>query len=347
VGVPKLSFRESLEEKVVLIDKCMACGGCVISCPIKVLEYMGERPKIVGECTTCGICARICPRYVMPWPSLEGFVFGRERRPEEEFGIHRRIVAARTRDENILRVCQDGGVVTTLLIYALKNGIIDGVILSGVGKEKPFFPIPRLAVASEEVLECAGTRYSYSPNLLALQEAIKLKKESIAFVGTPCQIHTIRKMQMFPLKKYVKALNFTIGLMCTEAFTYEGLMEKQIRGALGLYLHEIEKINIKAKVLVTTKSGEVKEIPLKDAKQYTRKTCLPCTDFSAELADISTGGLGLKDWTLTILRTEKGEEIFRGAEKEGLIETKPMEEETGALDLLIKLSKRKRLNAQA
>jgi len=154
-------------------------------------------------------------------------------------------------------------------------------------------------------------------------------------------------MQMFPLKKYVKALNFTIGLMCTEAFTYEGLMEKQIQEALGLDLRDIQKINIKAKVLITTKSGEVKEIPLKEAKQYTRKACLPCIDFSAELADISTGGLGLRDWTLTILRTEKGEEIFRGAEKEGLIETKPVEEETGTLDLLIKLSKRKRLNAQA
>jgi coenzyme F420 hydrogenase subunit beta len=72
---------------------------------------------------------------------------------------------------------------------------------------------------------------------------------------------------------------------------------------------------------------------------------LPCTDFSAELADISTGGLGLSGWTLAIIRTETGRELFKNAEKAGLIRTRPVEEEQGALNLLIKLSKKKRKTA--
>ncbi len=339
--VPKLSFEEILD-KVVSAEKCAGCAACVIVCPIGCLEYSEEKPKLVNKCTACGICAKVCPRYDFSRPAIEKFVFGRERKPEEDFGIHRRIVIAQASDKSILQVCQDGGVVTALLMFALENGLVDGAIVSGVDKDRPFYPVPRLASTPQEALECAGTRYSYSPNLLAFQEGIKQKKKSLAFVGTPCQIHALRKIEMVPLKKYSKPLRLTIGLMCTESFTYEGLMEKHFQRELGINLHDISKINIKGKVLVTSKSGETKAVPLADAKKYTRKGCLPCTDFSSELADISTGGLGLNGWTFTIIRTEKGEELFESAERKGLLKTRPVEEEKRAFDLLIKLSKRKR-----
>ncbi len=339
--VPKLSFEEILD-KVVSAEKCAGCAACVIVCPIGCLEYSEEKPKLVNKCTACGICAKVCPRYDFSRPAIEKFVFGRERKPEEDFGIHRRTVIAEASDKSILEVCQDGGVVTALLMFALENGLVDGAIVSGVDKDRPFYPVPRLASTPQEALECAGTRYSYSPNLLAFQEGIKQKKKSLAFVGTPCQIHALRKIEMVPLKKYSKPLRLTIGLMCTESFTYEGLMEKHFQRELGINLHDISKINIKGKVLVTSKSGETKAVPLADAKKYTRKGCLPCTDFSSELADISTGGLGLNGWTFTIIRTDKGEELFESAERKGLIKTRPVEEEKRAFDLLIKLSKRKR-----
>ncbi len=338
----KLSFEETLGKMVVSADRCVGCAACVISCPLKILEYAKGMPKVVGKCTSCGICVKICPRYELSSPTLESFVFGRERRPEEEFGIYRRILVARAKDKTVRKVCQDGGVVSVLLIFALEKGIIDGAAISGVSEDKPFYPVPKLASSPEEVLECAGTRYSYSPNLLAFQEGVELKKGSLVFVGTPCQIQAIRKMQMLPLKKYAEALNFTVGLMCTEVFTYEGLMEKKIQGEMGINLRDVEKINIKGKVLVTMKSREIREIPLKEAKEYAQKSCAQCHDFSAELADISAGGLGLTDWTFTVLRTEKGEELFKRAEKEGLLETKPIEQEKNALDLLVKLSRRKR-----
>jgi coenzyme F420 hydrogenase subunit beta len=342
VGIPKISFEETLEKMFVSADRCMGCTACIISCPLKILGYTEGMPKVVGKCTSCGICAQICPRYELSLPSVENFVLGRERKSNEEFGIYRRILVARAKDKDVLKVCQDGGVVSALLVFALESGIIDGAAVSGVSEDKPFYPVPKLVTSSEEVLECAGTRYSYSPNLLAFQEGVELKKESLAFVGTPCQIQAIRRMQMLPLKKYAEALNFTIGLMCTEAFTYEGLMEKKIQEELGIDLHDVKKINIKGKVLVTMKSGEVREIPLKEVKKYAQKSCALCHDFSAELADISAGGLGLTDWTFIILRTEKGEELFKRAEKEGIFETKPIKQEKKALDTLMKLSRRKR-----
>jgi len=339
--IPKMSFEESLE-KAVLPEACMGCAACVAVCPFGCLDYVNEKPEEVAECKVCGICAQVCPRYELPWSALEELTFGRERNPKEEFGVYRRIVVARTTDEDILRACQDGGVVTTLLMHALGKGRIDGAALSGTSEDRRFHPIPKLATTPAQILECAGTRYFYSPNLLAFNEGVKQKRTSIAFVGTPCQIQALRRIQMVPLRKYAERLSFAIGLMCTESFTYEGLFEKHIQAELGIDPHDIKKMNIKAKLFVATESGEDKVISLNEAKQYTRKSCLPCTDFSAELADISAGGVGLSGWTLTIIRTQKGEEIFRDVEEAGLLKTKPLEEEKRALDLLIRLSKKKR-----
>jgi len=342
MSTPKLSFEESLQKNVIFKEICAGCGACILVCPFNCLEYGEEKPNLMKKCEICGICPKVCPRYDFSQPALEKLVFERERKPEEEFGVFRRLVLAQAKDNNILQSCQDGGMVSALLTFALNNGMIDAAVVSATSREKPLYPIPRLASTPQEVLECAGTRYTYSPNLLALQEGVKLKKKNLAFVGTPCQIQAVRKVEAVPLKKYSSMLRFTIGLMCTESFTYEGLIQEHIQGTLGVKPEEIKKVNIKGKVLVTTKSGEVKAIPLAEAKQYTRKGCVPCTDFSAELADISAGGLGLNGWTFTVIRTQKGEEIFESAEKAEALRTRPVEEERAPLDLLIKLSKRKR-----
>jgi len=305
------------------------------------LELTKETPTLKKECKICGICAQVCPRYLWLRVNAEKFVFSRERKTDEEFGIYCKLLAIQAKDKNVLEVGQDGGGVTALLVSAFENGLIDGAIVAGHGREKPFLPFPKLATSPKEILECAGTKYTYSPNVLALADVVKQKKTSIAFVGTPCQIHAIRKMQMAGLKKYTAPIKYLIGLLCSECFTYDGLMEKHIHEKLGINLSDIKKMNIKGKMLVTTNSGTI-IIPLAEAKQYARESCHFCDDFSAELADISTGGLGLEGWTFTIVRTGKGEELFLKAEQTGFLNVKPVDTETNALNLLKKLSKKKR-----
>jgi coenzyme F420 hydrogenase subunit beta len=272
---------------------------------------------------------------------MENFVFGRAGKPKEEFGIYRRLAIAQATDGRILKVCQDGGVATALLLFALEKGSIDSAIVAGTSKEKPFYPNPKLATTSKDLLEAAGTKYSCSPNVLLLTDVAKQRKANVAFVGIPCQIQAVRNMQMAGLKEYTASLKFLIGLMCSECFTYEGLMENHIRGKLGISLADIRKMNIKGKMLVTTDSG-VTSIPLAEIRQYAQKSCSVCDDFSSELADISVGGLGLDGWTFAIIRTDKGEALFSNAEKTGFLKTKIVDTKIKALNLLIKFSKRKR-----
>ena len=337
----KISFEESLGAEVVNTEKCVGCGACVAVCPFDCLEYDNNKPVLIKDCKICGICARVCPRYGQSQTQLERYVFGRERNSEEDFGIHLRLSVAQARDNRILGASQDGGVVTALLLFALENKLIDGAVVSGVGMEKPFLPIPKLATTSTEILECSGSRYFCSPNLLALTEAIKQKKTSVAFVGTPCHIQAIRGIQRAGLRKLATPLKYLIGLMCSECFTYEGLMEKYIHETLGVRPDSVRKMNIKGKMLVTTGSG-VCAIPLSEIKQYARENCKRCSDFSSELADISVGGLGMNDWTFTVVRTKRGQELFEAAEKAEIIITRDVIEEPNAMNLLQKLSKKKR-----
>ncbi|MDH7607227.1 MAG: Coenzyme F420 hydrogenase/dehydrogenase, beta subunit C-terminal domain [Candidatus Bathyarchaeota archaeon] len=336
----KVSFEDSIAREVVETGKCVGCGTCVLVCPFGCLEYVNEKPSLVKECKVCGICAQACPQFEFPLSEIENFVFSRERKTEENFGIYRRLALAQATDRQILKVCQDGGAVTALLLSALKNGFIDGAIVAKSEQEKPFYPRPTLATTADEILQSAGTKYFYSPNILAIAEAIKQKKSSVAFVGTPCQIRAVRKIQLAGLKKYVAPLKVLIGLACSECFVYEGLMENHIHGKLGVNPKHVRKINIKGKMLVTLDSETV-AIPLAEAKQYARKSCHFCEDFSSELADISVGGLGLEGWTFAIMRTEKGEELFAIAEKAGVITTRDASTESNALNLLVKLSKKK------
>ncbi|MEM2538993.1 MAG: Coenzyme F420 hydrogenase/dehydrogenase, beta subunit C-terminal domain [Candidatus Bathyarchaeia archaeon] len=339
--IQKVGFEESLGRMVVERGLCVGCASCVISCPFNCLEYADSLPKIIGDCKTCGICAQVCPRFSLSIPSLEEFIFGRRRSVEEEFGIYKRVVVAQATNNEILSVCQDGGVVTSLLIFALEEGLINGAALSSESPEEPLKAVPKLALSKSDIMRSAGTRYTYSPNMLALREGVQKKIGKMAFVGTPCQIHAFRRMEMLPLKKYADAVKFTAGLFCSESFTYEGLVKDFLQGKMGIELSEVVKVNIKGKMILKMRSNEVKALSLKEVKDYACKFCRVCPDFSAELADISVGGLGLEGWSLTIVRTEIGEEIFKGAELKGIIKARPVEN-SKIIDLLIKMSKRKR-----
>ena len=336
----KIGFENSLLTEVVETGKCASCGTCVVVCPFGTLEFAKGKPTVVKECKVCGICAQACPRYNWAMAKAENFVFGRERKPEEEFGVFRRIAIAQAKPTDIQKARQDGGAATAMLVAALQKGLIDGAVVSGKSQEKPFLPVPILATSPEKIVESAGTKYSCSSALLALPEVIKQKKTQIALVGTPCQIQAVRKMQMNNVKRMSAPIKYLVGLMCSECFDYEGLMETHIKGKLGINLNDITKMNIKGKMLITTPAGTT-AIPLADVKQYVRKSCGVCEDFSSELADISVGGLGLDGWTFTIIRTEKGEELFTNAEKTGFLESKPLEEGAFSKGLLLKLSKKK------
>jgi len=306
------------------------------------MSYQGDKPMLLEGCIDCLLCSQACPRLGYQSEEVAALLFGGQpARPEESFGPYEAVLAARSTAEEVRRVGQDGGVVTSLLLWALGKGLIQGAVVSG--RSEDWQTVPRLATTPEELLACAGSRYTYCPNPLALREVKAQGLEKVALVGPGCEIAAVRQLQVARSKRsreVVKPVEISVGLLCSETFTYEGL--EKIYSERGLNPKDIAKMNIKGKVLVSLKSGEQVSIPLKEVRPFVRDGCRYCQDFSAEHADLSVGGLGLDGWTICLLRTQAGEDFFRGAVQDGVLETRSAEDFPSALDLLARLAAKQR-----
>ncbi len=351
MALEKPQWKELFSE-VVTSGLCTGCAACVVACPHDVLEYESDngvyKPwhlDIDGgreDCTHgikgCTMCTRACPRFRNWEGEIDTHRFARERTDEEVYGIGD-VLLARSNDASIVENGQDGGFVSSLLIYALENDVIDAALVSGLeGDGSTWRAQPRVARTRDEILETAKSRYTYSANLLAYPEAVESGAERIALVGMGCMASAPGAMQTRKAGKIARRLSLTIGLLCSKTFDdsiFEELFEKQY----AIKRSDIKKMNIKGVFQIWTHDGGFHEIPLKEAHAYTREGCVHCPDFAAEHADISTGGIGaFGDWTLVIVRTELGRTLLSAMKEQNLIETRPGDDDPGAVALLHKLA---------
>jgi coenzyme F420 hydrogenase subunit beta len=351
----KTQWRE-LYHEVVATNLCTGCAACVMACPRDVLEYDHaetyhpfnvELSTAFDDCVHgqrgCDICTRACPRFRDWEPECDQALFGRVRRPEEVTGIRRGVFLVRATDPGVLEAGQDGGLVSALLIWGLEADRIEGALTSRRSATREWDCEPFLATSRAEVLEAAGSRYTYAANPLAMKEAERRGLRRLALVGMSCQASINGTLLARRLNKYARRIELTIGLLCSKSFEYEG-MRRLIVEEYGVPLEDVAKVNIKGRFQVWRRStGEEIDIPLKRMQEATRAGCLLCPDFAAEHADIAAGGLGQLDgWTLTLVRTQRGEEWMRAAEAAGVIAVRPGEEDPAALALMTKLAVRSR-----
>ena len=324
---------------------CGKCGGCVSFCSAGEFNALGMRedgtPWLMDEakCVKCGICYLICPQVKVLDPELDDKMFWKP-----PIGPNLRLVSARTTSPRVMEVCTDGGVVTSVLTYALEKGLIQGAIVSR--KTGPFERHPMVATSPEELIEAAGSHFeetfhldeigrrynSFVPSVRDIKSLGKRNLERVALVGTPCQVYTFRKMQLLKVVPS-DAIALTIGLFCMENFAFDEAARQRLERKMGVPLDNIRKLNIKDDVLVTRQNGEVVHIPFEIVHEVARPACFACPDFACDYADISCGGLGSPDgYTTTLVRTSLGETVYNGAKQEGYIqEWSPPEEERADL----------------
>ena len=342
-----------LYQEVVTSGLCTGCAGCIIACPHDVLKYNDQdgvyRPWKIDEdggpldCTHgvkgCTMCTRACPRF-RTWESeIDTFLFGRERQAEEVAGVAGDIVLARATDPAVADVGQDGGLVSAILIWALEHDVIDAALVSAVEGEGTWKAIPAVARTREDVLATAGSRYTYSANTLAYPSAVEAGAERIALVGMSCQASVPAVMSARKAGKVARRLALSIGLLCSKTFD-DAIFPELFEAKYGLERGAIAKINIKGVFQIWMRDGAYHEVPLKEGHAWTREGCKACPDFAAEHADISTGGIGaFSDWTLTIVRTDQGRDIMAGMVADGVVETRPGDDDPGAIELLHKLAR--------
>jgi coenzyme F420 hydrogenase subunit beta len=341
-----------LKSEVQQLNFCGKCGGCVAFCSASNLGALGVgpdgMPKFADEekCLKCGICYMICPNIYDLDEELK-----KKMKWELPIGPIKDLVSAQTTNPTVGEKCTDGGVVTSLLLYLMDNHMIDGALVSR--SDGPFHRGPMLATSGEEIISASGSHYDesfsvaelgsqYSTYSPAMQELKSLRRgliDRVAMVGTPCQIHTVRKMQVLGILPS-DVIKYCFGLFCMENFSFNDLQLKHLEKRYGFDLAHVMKVNVKEDFFAYLEDGRVIHIPFEEIDSIARPACLVCPDFSAEFSDISFGGLGSPEgYTTVLIRSEKGKMIYRGALTAGYIKERKYSSAERSRSELIKLQK--------
>jgi len=325
------TFRNLIEE-VQKYSFCGKCGGCVSFCSADNLGALEVGPDGIPrfadeeKCLKCGICYMICPNI----HELEGDL-RKKTHWEPPIGALKDLTSAQTTNPFVGEKCTDGGVVTSLLLYLLDHHVIDAALVSR--SNGPFHRAPMLATTGEEIISSAGSHYdesthvaqlgvqysTYSPTIYKLKELREGAVERVAMVGTPCQIHTIRKMQVLKVVPS-DVIKYFFGLFCMENFSFSDLQMETFQEKYKFEMRQVVKVNVKEDFFIYLKDGRVIHIPFEEIDSIARPACLVCADFSAEYSDISFGGLGSQEgYTTVLIRSEIGNWVYKGAIAAGYI----------------------------
>ncbi|TET63416.1 4Fe-4S dicluster domain-containing protein [Candidatus Bathyarchaeota archaeon] len=311
---------------------CYGCGTCAGVCPndaIVMSEYekKGIFLPVMNEtrCNSCGLCLQVCPWEFLDKDELSAFVF--HRRSKGILGNYLRCYLGCSTDKKLEREGSSGGLVSTLLTFALEEGIIDGALVTRMSDKEPLLPEPFIATTKSEVISATGSKYIPIPLNIVLKQ-IQSRKGKYAVVGLPCHIQGIRKAELIN-KKLNDKIVLHLGLFCTGTISRYGT--DILLRSLNVDYENIAKICYRegswpGGFEVLLKDGTTTPVlPYKRyfsiIRSYFPLSCFPCWDLLNDFSDISFGDMWTdhappapkKGATLAISRTEKGEELLKAA----------------------------------
>jgi coenzyme F420 hydrogenase subunit beta len=301
---------------------CHSCGTCVGICPNAALSITENLPELVGDCSKCGLCFRACPGIEFNYPRFNEYIFG-ENAADRDIGYHRSIYIGHSTNEAIRNRGASGGVVTALLLGLLEKKEIKAAIVVGMKKEMPWVAQAKIVMAAQDIFNAAQSKYSVVP----VNETLRYLEDidgDIAFVGLPCHIHGVRKLQEMKWEAAQK-IKYCIGIFC--GFNMKRQATDFLIEKFKLRKGDIDCLEYRGGpwpggFLIKTKEGK-KYFLEKHIYNYLNlifvpERCLVCPDLTNEFADISVGDYWskipeLKACSSVVVRSSRGRELFDSA----------------------------------
>jgi coenzyme F420 hydrogenase subunit beta len=293
----------SIETINIVLEEglCTGCGTCIAICPKDAITYHIDKQKGVyrpninqSRCASCGICLKSCPGQGVDFQELNLEIFGKN--PENRYlGNFIGCYHGFSNNLDLRYSSSSGGLITQILLFALDEGIIDGAIVTRMSRSNPLEPEAFIARTREEILEAKGSKYCPVPVNLVLKEVMKsCENEKLAFVGLPCHLQGLRKVEKIN-KKIRQKIVLHLGIVCSQTPNFnatEFLLKK-----LKLNKEDIQSIHYRGNgwpgsLRICTKSEE-HSMPHVDSwssgfgQFFYPYRCTLCFDHTAEFSDIS------------------------------------------------------------
>lgn len=333
----------ALKERVIDAGLCTRCGGCVGVCPDKALvidDVLGQcLPVQVDSCSSCGLCHEACSGKEVSFPQLNQDVFGSQP-ANKLLGNYRNLFVGHASDNGVRSRGASGGVITATLKYLLEEGKVDGAIVLAMDEGQPWVSKPIIARTPAEVQAAAQSKYSLSPVNTILAELEEMDGR-FAYVGLPCQVHSLRKLQAAGHAAALK-IDYVIGSYCGNILHFDAVRSFMRNNGIN-DVDQVVDLQYRAgewpgHMQVTLKNGEVLSLKKFYANYlipfFMVDRCKLCTDLANEFADIACGDAWApvyeergKGWSLVMGRSEKGEALLEEMAVAGRLEVQPLEEE--------------------
>ncbi len=277
---------------------CVGCGACIGVCKDNAIEIHQDQETGLffpifdqTKCSQCGICIKVCP--AVNWsngiPTTKDlYAFGNNAKAYSTFAI----------DKEHRRSAASGGFVTAFLGALLRDGQIDGAVVSRRIQGDPLRSEVILAKTYEEIVSCKGSIYSpvcFDKAFKQLREVSQ--HERWAVVGLPCHIQALALM-MKQLPNLRKKVCLSISLVCGHFPTHKAY--EYTFKHIGVKKNEVKNIYNRGEgwpgnFRIELKDGCVKRVPHGDGLSwgmvfasplFMPKACHICPDPGGHTADI-------------------------------------------------------------
>ena len=287
----------------------------------KALNPNSKRPA-KELCSECGLCDTYYIHYVkeacaflnQQIPALETQTHGRSRDLEREddlyFGVHQQMMAARKIEP--IPGAQWTGIVSTIAIEMLEQGLVEGVVCVQNTPEDRFQPMPIIARSRAEILAAKVNKPTLSPNLSILEQIAESGLKKLLVIGVGCQIQALRAVE----KELGLEKLYVLGTPCTDNVTRAGLqkfLETTSRSPETVVYYEfMQDFNVHFK----HEDGSTELVPFfglntKELKDVFAPSCLSCFDYVNSLADLVVGYMGAPfGWQWIVVRNDRGQEML-------------------------------------
>jgi coenzyme F420 hydrogenase subunit beta len=243
-------------------------------------------------------------------------------------------------DEGIRFDSSSGGVVTQLLVYALEKGVVDGVLVTRMSKERPLEPEPFIARTRKEVVSAAKSKYCPVAANVALKE-IMSEEGRFAVVGLPCHMHGVRMAEK-ACGELKSKIALHVGLFCSHTVSFGGtdcLLRK-----FGVDRGQVAKLDYRGRgwpgcMSIQLKGG--RDLRMRFVRGWNAYwnvfsgfffaplRCLMCPDHFNELSDVSIGDAWLPELrgskfgeAVLVTRTAFAEELVASMKRGGVLSLK-------------------------
>ena len=273
-------------------------------------------------CSECGFCDTYYIHYVkeacaflnQQFPTLEQQSHGRSRDLETDnevyFGVHQDMMAARKQQP--IEGAQWTGIVSTIAIAMLTQGLVEGVVCVQNTESDRFQPQPVLATTPEEILAARVNKPTLSPNLSVLEQVEQSGMKRLLVIGVGCQIQALRAIE----KQLGLEQLYVLGTPCVDNVSRAGLqkfLETTSRSPDTVIHYEFMQ---DFRVHFKHEDGFTETVPFFGLKTNQLKdvfapSCMSCFDYVNGLADLVVGYMGAPfGWQWIVVRNDRGQRML-------------------------------------